>query len=72
MSNHLLIRPGSDGAWDDTHLKDALSSGRLYGVFEVMGYAQGFDYHAISGGDVAEMGSELMLANGVTLMATGF
>ncbi len=70
MSNHLLIRPRADGTWDDSHLKDALSSGRLYGVFEVMGYAEGFDYRAATAGNVAEMGEEVLLADGVTLVAS--
>lgn len=69
MSNHLLIEPNPDGTWDDSHLKDALRSGRLYGAFEVMGYPIGFDYHAISQGSVHEMGSELELSSGVTLVS---
>lgn len=67
FSNHLLLTPGADGSWTDVELKDALRSGRLYGVFEYLGYAEGFDFHATAGGDVVEMGGEASLASGVTL-----
>ncbi|RLB45446.1 MAG: hypothetical protein DRI90_28440 [Deltaproteobacteria bacterium] len=70
LSNHLLIRPEADGSWDDRHLKEALSSARLYGVFEILGYPDGFDYHALQGGDLREMGTELSLAAGVELTVT--
>ena len=70
MSNHLLIRPEPDGSWDDQHLKEALRSARLYGAFEILGYPEGFDYHALEGGDIQEMGSEVSLASGVELSAT--
>jgi hypothetical protein len=70
MSNHLLVQPEGDGSWDDTNLKDALRNGRLFGVFEVMGYPEGFDFHALAGGAPSEMGSEVMLSDGVTLEAT--
>lgn len=63
FSNHLLVAPG----WDDRDLKDALRAGRLYGSFDVFGYPSGFDYHAIVGGDVQEMGAEVSLADGVEL-----
>lgn len=59
FSNHLLVRPDSDGTWDDTHLKDALRSGRLYGAFEFLGYPDGFDFHAVVGGNIHEMGEEV-------------
>ena len=67
FSNHLLVQPESDGTWDDSHLKQALKAGRLFGVFEFLGFADGFDYHALEGGGAREMGSEVSLANGVTL-----
>jgi hypothetical protein len=68
FSNHLLVRPEADGSWDDRHLKDALRAGRLYGVFEMLGYPQGFDFLATdSAGIMAEMGDELSLANSPTL-----
>jgi hypothetical protein len=60
FSNHLLVRPEADGSWDDRHLKEALRSGRLYGVFEMLGYAQGFDYYAQADG-IFEMGDEVAL-----------
>ena len=62
FSNHLLVRPEEDGRWDDRHLKEALRSGRLYGVFEMLGYAQGFDFHAQADG-VLEMGAEVALGD---------
>lgn len=68
MSNHLLIRPDPGGGWDDTHLKGALGAGRLYGVFEVMGYAEGFDFYATAGGTTYEMGDRA--AAGATIVAT--
>ncbi len=74
FSNHLLIAPKPDGSFDDRTLKDALKAGRNYGVFEVLGYAQGFDFHAREGGTAAqigarmEMGSEPSLAKGVELV----
>ncbi len=46
LSNHLLVRPDQDGAWDDRSLKEALRAGRLYGAFEVFGYPEGFDFFA--------------------------
>ena len=52
MSNHLLITPEADGSWDDRHLKDALREGRLYGVFELLGYAEGFVFEGM-GDEVA-------------------
>ncbi|MEW5852606.1 MAG: hypothetical protein AB2A00_27730 [Myxococcota bacterium] len=70
FSNHLLIRPRSDGTWTDLELKEALSSGRLYGAFEYLGYPVGFDYHALEGGEPREMGAEVSLARGVELVAT--
>ncbi|MBW2457894.1 MAG: hypothetical protein JRI68_25540, partial [Deltaproteobacteria bacterium] len=70
MSNHLLIRPEADGSWDDQHLKDALANARLYGAFELLGYPEGFDYHALENGEPEEMGSEVSLAAGVDLVVT--
>jgi hypothetical protein len=68
MSNHLLVTPDGDGSWDDGQLKQALSARRLYGVFEVMGYAEGFDFHALEGGVEREMGAVVSLASGVRLL----
>ncbi|MFO0599651.1 MAG: hypothetical protein U0228_30370 [Myxococcaceae bacterium] len=71
FSNHLLVRPKADGTWDDLELKDALRAGRNFGVFEFMGYAKGFDFHALEGGDtVRELGETAQLSRGVKLVAT--
>lgn len=59
FSNHLLVKPGASGEWDDRSLKDALRAGRLYGAFEVLGYPVGFDYRVESGGAPGEMGSNV-------------
>ena len=70
MSNHLLVETAADGSWDDAALKDALRARRLYGAFEVMGYPEGFDYHAEAGGQIYEMGAELPVGGGVALVVT--
>jgi hypothetical protein len=70
FSNHLLVRPQSDGKWDDRDLKQALSAGRLYGVFELYGYPVGFDFHAAEGSTVREMGEEASVAAGAELRVT--
>lgn len=67
FSNHVLVRPDANGAWDDRSLKDALRSARLYGAFEVFGYPRGFDYHATEGDTVREMGDEASLSKGAKL-----
>jgi hypothetical protein len=68
FSNHLLTRGGS--TYDDTDLKEALRSGRLYGSFDMVGYPDGFDFHARAGGETLEMGDEATLSDGVTLEVT--
>lgn len=80
FSNHLLVEPASDGTWDDRPLESALRAGRLYGVFEFLGYAEGFDYHAVVGGKLSEqavvggeaheMGEQVSLADHVALQVT--
>ena len=70
FSNHLLVRPAVDGTYTDVDLKDALAAGRLYGVFEHLGYAQGFDYVADVGGAVHEMGEEVSAAASPHLKVT--
>lgn len=70
FSNHLLVTPGADGGWDDRSLKDALRGERLYGVFEVLGYAAGFDFHAEEGTTAREMGDEASLAGSPALVVT--
>jgi hypothetical protein len=64
FSNHLLVQPEADGSWDDLALKDALLAGRLYGVFEYMGYAEGFDAIIEAGDDVYEIGADVSFADG--------
>lgn len=61
FSNHLLVQPGPDGKWDDLLLKEALRSGRLYGVFDMLGSPVGFEYYS----GASEMGAEV--AVGATL-----
>jgi hypothetical protein len=70
FSNHLLVRPQADGTFDDRDLKDALREGRLYGAFEFVGTPAGFDAHAETAGGVAELGSEVRLADAPALVAT--
>ena len=68
FSNHLLVRPKPDGTWDDLELKEALKGGRNFGVFEFMGYAEGFDFFAREGSATKEMGESARLTSGVTLV----
>jgi hypothetical protein len=70
FSNHLLVKAKPDGTWDDANLKEALRGGRNFGVFEFMGYAEGFDFHAQSAGSSFEIGSTTQLASGVVLHAS--
>jgi hypothetical protein len=71
FSNHLLVRPEADGSWDDASLKQALSAGRLYGAFEVLGTPVGFDYLAVSADDAPhEMGETVSVSSGITLNVT--
>jgi hypothetical protein len=62
FSNHVLVRPEPDGSWNHAHLKQAIAAGRLYGVFEYMGYAEGFDAHVVHGDESVEMGGAVSLA----------
>lgn len=61
FSNHLLLDPAasSGASWDDRALEQALAAGRLYGVFEVYGYAEGFDASATHGDETFEIGSSV-------------
>lgn len=70
MSNHLLVRADPDGSYDDRHLVEALREGRLYGVFEVLGFPTGFDFHAEAGGATHEMGARLSLSSDLHLRVT--
>ncbi len=69
FSNHLLIKPKADGTWADVELKEALKAGRNFGVFEFLGFAEGFDFVAMEGQTPREVGQTATLANGVTLKA---
>jgi hypothetical protein len=69
FSNHLLVKAKADGTWDDVQVKEALKAGRNYGVFEFMGYAEGFSFVALEGEQTREIGETATLANGVTLKA---
>jgi hypothetical protein len=59
FSNHVLVEAAPDGSWDDLALKEAILAGRLYGVFEYMGYAEGFDAVIEAGGEVFELGADV-------------
>jgi hypothetical protein len=67
FSNHLLMPADEGNEWDDLDLKEALRAGRLYGVFELLGYARGFDFYAETGEQTVEMGGTASLAGGVRL-----
>lgn len=67
FSNHLLVKTDKSGGFDDLALKKALKKGRLYGVFEAMGYAQGFDFHAREGGAAAAVGTRMEMGDSPTL-----
>jgi hypothetical protein len=70
FSNHLLVQPDAGGTFDDLALKDALRAGRLFGVFEVFGFPQGFDFHAESSTGIREMGDEVPLSDAPVLSVT--
>jgi hypothetical protein len=63
FSNHVLVQPDPDGTWNHAHVKQAIAAGRLYGVFEYLGYAEGFDARVVHGGEVAEIGSDVSLGS---------
>lgn len=66
FSNHLLVRPGDDGL-DDADLKEALRKGRLFGVFELLGYPEGFDVVAIRDGATFEPGDTVPVGATITV-----
>lgn len=53
FSNYVLV---PEGEVDDLVLKEAIGHGRLYCTFDYLGYADGFDFHAVADGSVFEMG----------------
>lgn len=63
FANYVLIDEAISHA-DDRQLKEAIGAGRHYGVFEFLGVAIGFDYHAARGDSVWEMGSRISLDEG--------
>lgn len=63
FSNHLLVEPDGNGGFDDLALKDALRARRLFGVFEYMGYPEGFDARIESAAGIVEIGGEAALAD---------
>ena len=60
FSNHVLI---DKEGWNDRDVKDAMRAGRLYGVFEYLGYADGFDAYAESASGTVEIGGQVALAD---------
>lgn len=68
FSNHLLVKPKADGSWGDAELKAALKGGRNFGVFEFLGYAEGFDFHALEGQTPRELGETARLASGAVVL----
>ena len=70
FSNHLLVEAAADGSVDDQALEAALVQRRLFGVFEVFGYAEGFDARIVSAAKptdkavdkAVEIGGEISLA----------
>jgi hypothetical protein len=64
FSNYVLVSPGGI---DDAALKEAILAGRLYGAFDDLGYAVGFDFRAERAGDVFEMGSRIPAGDPVDL-----
>ncbi|MCB9738487.1 MAG: hypothetical protein H6747_04400 [Deltaproteobacteria bacterium] len=70
FSNHLLIATEADGSYDDRHLEAALQARRLFGVFEVFGYAEGFDARIERDGKApVEIGGEASLKDAPTIVA---
>jgi hypothetical protein len=65
FSNHLLVDRLD---FDDRTLTGALAAGRAYGVIEVLGYAEGFDFVAVANGTTYEMGDEVELASAPELI----
>ncbi|HLT40368.1 MAG TPA: hypothetical protein VK034_29015, partial [Enhygromyxa sp.] len=67
FSNHLLVESsGGDDpqAFGPAQLHEALEAGRLFGVFELIGLPEGFDYHGEQNGDIFEIGDEPSLIEG--------
>jgi hypothetical protein len=70
FSNHLIVEQNLEEpeGFGPVELDDALAAGRLFGVFEVLGFPEGFDYRGEQNGDIFEIGGEISLIDGpVTL-----
>jgi hypothetical protein len=52
FTNHLLV-PQAARPLSTRVLRDALAAGRIYGVFELFGSPEGFDFYATAGGAMA-------------------
>jgi hypothetical protein len=58
FSNYVLVPEGSPGTpLEDRTIKAAIAQGRLYGVFTVLGYPEGFDFCA-KGDRIYEIGEQ--------------
>lgn len=62
FSNHLFVN-----ADDPDRIRKALRQGRGFSAFDGLGYPQGFDFFAVVGPDVHEMGDEFVFTEGTTL-----
>jgi hypothetical protein len=62
VSTHLFLPALTERA-----VRDALISGRAYVSFEWVGDPTGFNFQAVRGKDVYEMGSDVPFAKGITL-----
>jgi hypothetical protein len=69
FSNHLLVAPDAEGGFDDLALKDALRAGRLFGVFEYLGYPEGFDARVETSAATVEIGGEVSLGDAPEIVA---
>ncbi|TVR03499.1 MAG: hypothetical protein EA398_04785 [Deltaproteobacteria bacterium] len=67
FANYVLIDEAIEHA-DDRQLKEIIGAGRHYGVFEFLGIALGFDYHATRGEDLWEMGARIPLDPGAVTL----
>lgn len=61
FSNHLLVAPNGDGGFDDLGLKEALRARRVFGVFEYLGYPEGFDARIETPDAILEIGDSVPL-----------
>ncbi len=64
FSNYVLL---PDGPVDDLVIKQAVAAGRMYGVFDYLGFPNGFDFRAEAGSDVYEMGDQVPVGESATL-----